>query len=61
MILVTLAIIVAVLFATNVVDALVEADNNDGDCSRTESPCAHVLPDVWADEPVYPLLQGERG
>ena len=46
-------------FATNVVDALLEADNNDGDCSQTESPCAHVLPDVWADEPVYPLLQGE--
>ena len=27
---------------------LIEADKVDGDCSDSEKPCAHVLPDVWS-------------
>lgn len=30
------------------IKSLVEADNVDGDCSLSDQPCAHVLPDVWA-------------
>ena len=26
---------------------LVEADRVDGDCSKTDKPCAHVMPEVW--------------
>jgi len=26
---------------------LVEADDVGGDCSLTDKPCAHILPEVW--------------
>jgi len=29
------------------VDQLVEADRVGGDCSLTNKPCAHILPEVW--------------
>ena len=30
------------------IEQLVEADRVGGDCSRTDKPCAHVMPEVWA-------------
>ena len=32
------------------IDALLEADRVGGDCSLTDQPCAHVLPEVWTSE-----------
>jgi hypothetical protein len=29
-------------------NALVEADDYDGDCSKTVKPCAHMMPTVWS-------------
>ena len=29
-------------------ETLVEADNVDGDCSKTEKPCAHIMPSIWS-------------
>ena len=31
----------------NFSEALVKADSLEGDCSKTDKPCAHILPDVW--------------
>lgn len=33
--------------APSFTDTLLEADKLDGDCSKTDKPCAHILPDVW--------------
>ena len=29
------------------VEDLIEADRFDGDCTLTDKPCAHILPEVW--------------
>lgn len=43
-------------FEENVVDALLEANNQNGNCQTADKPCAHIMPDVWANDEVY---QGE--
>jgi hypothetical protein len=30
------------------VEGLVEADLQDGDCTKTKKTCAHMIPTVWA-------------
>ena len=42
-------------------EAILEASRVDGDCRKTERPCAHLIPDVSEyDQYVKNLLQGEE-
>ena len=41
-------------------EQLVEADRVHGDCSKTDKPCAHVMPEAWdGDLSIAKPIQGK--
>ena len=46
-------------FEKTIHTTLWEADRLDGDCSKSEVPCAHIMPEVWDAGLISPELHGE--